>query len=187
MNSAMDEPTTDAALQELIDRQRITDLLATYCARLDEYAIDAVAAVFTEDCVTNYGPSGMSGGGGLRGRAAFRDRIARSQASWRRTHHHLGQTLIEFDEGGARSLAYAIAWHERWDGSIDVLRIRYMDRLVRVDSDWRIAERRMEVSGSSGLDGFDWHWVQRAQPAERRVPTPDQLSGQGARQDETQS
>lgn len=167
----MDTPT------ELVERQRIADVLGSYCARLDEYDIDAVAALFTEDCVTDYGRSRMSGGGTVLRRDAFRARIARSQSSWRRTHHQLGQMLIELyshEEASALTyaLTYAIAWHERWDGRIDELRIRYVDRLLRTDDGWRIHQRRMEMSGCLGLEDFDWCWVERHEPDKRSVPTP---------------
>ena len=38
------------------DRATIADLMALYCERVDEYDIDAVAELFTPDCVTDYGP-----------------------------------------------------------------------------------------------------------------------------------
>ena len=38
------------------DRAAIAEVMALYCERVDEYDIDAVAALFTPDCVTDYGP-----------------------------------------------------------------------------------------------------------------------------------
>ena len=43
------------ALRELMDRQRIAEVIARYCERLDEYDIDGVVTTFTEDVVTDYG------------------------------------------------------------------------------------------------------------------------------------
>ena len=160
----------DDELRHLAERQAIVDVLATYCARLDEYDIDAVAAAFTEDCVTDYGNTTMSGGGAVHGREAFHARISRSQSSWRRTHHQLGQILVDVDGEQASSLAYATAWHERWDGSIDLLFLRYVDRLQKTEGRWLIAHRRMEVSAFTGFEGFNWHMVGRQMPAEKRVP-----------------
>ena len=43
------------------DRATIADLMALYCERVDEYDIDAVAELFTPDCVTDYGPAAAAG------------------------------------------------------------------------------------------------------------------------------
>ena len=87
--------TTDHdVLRTLVDRQQIADLLARYCQALDEYDIDAVAATFADDVVTDYG---AGRGGRVVGRDAVRDRIAAGQAAFRRTAHQLGQSLVELD------------------------------------------------------------------------------------------
>ena len=98
------------------DRAAIADLMALYCERVDEYDIDAVAELFTPDCVTDYGPGR---GGRVTGRAAVRDRIAAGQAQFRRTHHQLGQSRVSFDPADpnrATAVTYVTASHEEWDG-----------------------------------------------------------------------
>lgn len=145
----------------LADRRAVEDVLATYCVCLDEYDIDGVAATFTEDCVTDYGPGK---GGTVQGRTALRDRIARSQAAFARTHHQLGQILVTVDGDGAEALSYVTAWHERHDGSRDTLRLRYVDRLARTADGWRIARREIVVSAVEGFEGVEWRWVKRRPP-----------------------
>jgi hypothetical protein len=141
-------------------RLAIADLLATFCERVDAYDIEGVAELFSEDCLTDYGPAL---GGPIRGRAALQARLLRSQARFRRTHHQLGSTRAEVDGEEARAVTYVTAWHERWNGAEVVLRLQYRDLLRLEEGRWRIAERRALVAGVSGLDG-EFNWVERAQP-----------------------
>lgn len=46
------------ALQRLLDRQEITDLLHASCRGVDLVDASAVAAPFTDDCVVDDGPIG---------------------------------------------------------------------------------------------------------------------------------
>lgn len=151
-------------LAALADRQAIQDLLAEYCERLDEYDLDGVAATFTENVVTDYGPGR---GGRVVGRAEVRARIAGGQAVFRHTCHQLGQTRITLgpapDE--ASGVTYVTAWHERFDDTRDTLRLRYLDRFRRQPyGQWLIAERRIEVMGVEGFPGVEWAWVARRPP-----------------------
>ena len=150
------------ALDELVDRQRIADVLARYCEALDEYDIDAVASTFTDDVVTDYGEGR---GGRVVGRAAVRSRIAAGQASFRRTAHQLGQSRVRIDGDRAHATTYVTAWHEWHDGRQEALRLRYVDVLRRVAADsWLIAERRVEAMGVEGFEGTEWSWVERRAP-----------------------
>ena len=44
-------------LRRLLDRQEITDLIYDYCAYVDTYQPAKVAALFTANCITDYGPA----------------------------------------------------------------------------------------------------------------------------------
>ncbi len=149
------------SLALLLDRAAITDLLALYCERIDEYDIDGMAELFTEDCTTDYGPGR---GGPVAGREAVRERIARGQAEFRRTHHQLGQSRIEIEGGTASALTYVTAWHEHRDGARSCVRLRYVDELRRGPQGWLIASRRVEAAGVEGMEGVQWAWVPRHPP-----------------------
>ena len=43
-------------LQELINRREITDVLIEYCCALDHMDLPRLSALFTDDCVVDYGP-----------------------------------------------------------------------------------------------------------------------------------
>lgn len=151
-------------LRELADRAAIADLMARYCERVDEYDMDGVAALFTEDCVTDYGPGR---GGEVVGRAAVRDRIATGQAQFRRTHHQLGQSRVELDGADAdRAIAttYVTSTHEEWDGTLWRAHLRYVDDLARGDGAWLLAARRVHAAVVEGKPSIRWNWVTRRPP-----------------------
>jgi ketosteroid isomerase-like protein len=149
-------------LRSLADRQEIADLLARYCARIDEYDIDGLIEVFTADCLTDYGPGR---GGPTHGREALRKRLLASQGRFRRTHHQLGQIVIELDGDNADSVAYATASHELWDGTRQVSRLQYRDHLVRLTEGWRIAERSPLSMLIDGKDDLQRNWLARRLPS----------------------
>lgn len=141
------------------DRQAIADLQSLYCERLDEYDIDAVAELFTPDCVTDYGPGR---GGEVRGRADVRARIAAGQAAFRRTHHQLGQSRITFvADDAASGVTLVTATHEEHDGRRWRAHLRYVDEFRLVDGGWALAVRRVEAALVEGRDDLAWRWVRR--------------------------
>ena len=152
--------TTDD-LRWLRDRIEIQELLARYCDRLDAHDLDAVAATFTEDARSNYGPGR---GGDVVGRAAIRDRIARGQSVFRHTHHQVGHSTITIDGDTATGTAAVLTWHERFNGVRELLALRYVDGYRRVDDTWLISFRRVDVSVVEGFDGTEWNWWQRRSP-----------------------
>jgi ketosteroid isomerase-like protein len=163
----------DDLLRTLSDWAAIADVMALYCERVDEYDIDAVAALFTEDCVTDYGPGR---GGVVAGRAAVRARIAAGQAQFRRTHHQLGQSRIEFDPdvpGRASGVSYVTATHEEWDGTFWRAHLRYLDELRQTGQGWRLSARRVHAAAIEGKPSITWNWVPRQLPTDPAMPAPD--------------
>lgn len=148
-------------LRDLLDREAVVRTIATFCVRVDEYDIAAVAEVFTEDCHVDYGPGR---GGPREGRAAVAQRIAEGQSQFRRTQHQLGQSLVELDGDEARALTYVTAWHEELSGHTSEARLRYLDTLRRVDGQWLISRREVAAMGVVGFPGVAWNWVQRLSP-----------------------
>jgi ketosteroid isomerase-like protein len=129
----------------LLDRAAIADVLALYCKRIDEYDIDGLAELFTEDVTTDYGPGR---GGPVAGRQQVRDLISRGQAEVRRTHHQLGQSRLEIDGDTASALTYVTAWHR--DGTRSCARLRYIDQLQQTPPAWLITSRRVETGRRRG-------------------------------------
>ncbi|WP_067440322.1 nuclear transport factor 2 family protein [Nocardioides jensenii] len=80
-------------LQELSDRQEITDLLTRYTRAVDTRSYDDLAAVFTADAVLDYRASG----GPIGTPAEVVPWIEQGLAGFQRTQHILGQLAITFD------------------------------------------------------------------------------------------
>lgn len=149
----------------LEDRAEITDLLVKYCEKLDEYDIDAVGEVFTDDYVFD---SGVGNGGPKQGKDVIIPAQKQRMGRWRRTHHQLGQSRIEFDgPDKAHGVTYVIAWHENWEGGVCTGRLRYVDEFVRQDGRWLISRREIVELGTEGVPERTWNPLDRKKPEGR--------------------
>lgn len=137
-------------LTELIDRQQIADLVIGYCLALDEMDLATLTALFTEDCVVEYGP-----GPGMRSVGAHRLRQDLTRMwRWARTSHHSSNLYIIFTgEDTADVVSSVYAWHERPDGSTATMTGQYRDQMRRTLDGWRIATRVQLLTGNDA--GFD--------------------------------
>lgn len=158
----MEDPTQELQLRlrRLEDRAAITHLVHEYTRVFDLGDHDAMADLFAEDAVIDYGPAL---GGELAGREKIRAWL-RGIYAFRRTSHHLSNVQTWFDENDAdraRGTCYVLAWHE-WpdDRPNAVLYGRYEDVYHRGAEGWQIAERRELQHGQENFD-IDWNWVAR--------------------------
>jgi ketosteroid isomerase-like protein len=151
----------ERTLQELTDREEISSLLYEYCRTLDAMDLDALAEIFTEDCVVEYGPEARLQS---HGRAAIRQGLERLWR-WKRTSHHLSNIQIRFPRADeANVVSYIIAWHERADGGTATIWGQYHDTFVRTPAGWRLKVRRQTMNGNDA--GFTVNVF----PSERRQP-----------------
>ena len=118
-------------------------MLIQYCYALDRMDLPLLSALFTSDCTVDYGPDERL----QSNSAAALEKSLERMWRWSRTSHHLSNVQIKFENDGAVANSYVHAWHERSDGSTATILGQYQDRFVRVDSNWRIAERRMVMNG----------------------------------------
>lgn len=130
-------------LEELSDRYEINQVIYEYCRTLDEMDLPKLTALFTEDCVVDYGPDIKS-----EGSAALRRDLERMWR-WKRTSHHAGGVQIEFVGAElARATSYVLAWHEAPNGSTATMMGQYHDELRRTAQGWRIAHRTQVLTGN---------------------------------------
>ena len=165
---------TDGRLQRFADTEQITWVLNEYCHALDQMDLPRLCALFTEDCLVEYGPEQWLRS---RGAADLEQSLARMWR-WARTSHHLSNVQVRFEsahEAVARS--YVQAWHERPDGSTATIFGQYNDRLVRRDDGWRIAERRMLMNGNDSGFAVNITRFERKPPPHGWQP-PAEASGQ---------
>ncbi len=149
-------------LKELTDREEISFLLHEYCRTLDAMDLDTLAAIFTDDCIVEYGPEDRLQS---HGRAAIRQGLERLWR-WKRTSHHLSNIQIRFTGADqANAVSYIIAWHERPDGRTgnDLGTVsRYLP--AHAGGLWRLGRRRQMMNGNDA--GFTVNVF----PSERRQP-----------------
>jgi ketosteroid isomerase-like protein len=131
---------------EAKQRRAIERTVVTYCDAVDRGDIETVVGRFTVDAVVDYGP---------RTSATGREAIARLFGGLRTTatatSHRLTNVVVDLGDDAARATSYVTAWHALVEpaGEQLVIHGRYLDRLEPVDGDWLIAERRLEVHGST--------------------------------------
>lgn len=138
---------TNDALQEILDRQAITDGLHWYTRWVDLNRVDKQVEIFTEDArITFYGDDDW-----VVGRDNIEAMLTPSVARYVATHHHVSNIEINFEGADdARVICYLLAWHRPADGGDDyTLRAQYHDRWTRTPGGWRMTERRLKTAGTS--------------------------------------
>ena len=138
-----------SALQKLVDRAEIEELVTRYVTALDGLDADAYEGVFTAD--GEYDVTGNV----YRGRAAIRKIVTDLQASRARNdaagtpsprlYHVMANSSIEIlDATNARHQSYAQTVRLADDGQFVVgFMGRYEDVLVKVDGRWLIKSRKL--------------------------------------------
>ena len=120
----------DAAVRELTDRAAITEVLHAYARLVDERDFAAVAGVFTDDCLAEYG---LRETDSLRSPAAVADWLTRQLLDGTVTSRHISNTQISFrDADHAETTSYVYAWHRAPGAAVDpVVLARYVDSFER--------------------------------------------------------
>jgi len=146
--SAPSRADTDA-IQKLVDRAEIEELIVRYVTALDTLDADAYASVFAEDAVFEL-PGAVH-----RGRDEIRKVVTDLQASRARDeaagtsppalYHVMSNTTIEvLDATNARHRSYAQTVRAGEDGRFVVgFMGRYEDVLVKRDGRWMIQSRKL--------------------------------------------
>jgi len=146
--------SVDIAVRELTDRAAITEVLHTYARLVDERDFAAAAAVFTDDCLAEYG---LRETDTLHSAAAVADWLAYQLRDGTTTSHHISNVEIGFsDADHATTTSYVHAWHRSPGAPVDpVVLARDADSLERTATGWRIAHRQMFAHGLVGFpDGI---------------------------------
>jgi hypothetical protein len=138
----------EAALDMLLARATIQDILARYSRALDRCDIDILKSVFWPDAHDDHGMF-------VGNIDEFAEFSMKTLATMDRTMHLVANCVIDFDDADhARSETYIVAWHDI-AGDIATSHLvaggRYLDRFERRSGEWRILER-VFIS--------DWHQSQ---------------------------
>jgi hypothetical protein len=125
-----------AAVQELLDKEAIREVIVRFCRGWDRLERDLV-----QSC---YHPGAVDDHGIYNGPAEnFFDQWAASPMS-RMIHHHLGQTTIELDGDTASAETYCLATvigNPAAGTDTRLIMCRYLDRFDKRGGEWKIADR----------------------------------------------
>lgn len=135
-------PLNINALQELVDRQAITDVLYRYASSIDRKDFATLRSLFADDATATYTTVATLEGA---------DNIVKwidgmtVEKTWQ--HHLLSVYHIDFigpDE--AETLTYHTSHQtdRRDEGSVTLIVARYNDRLRRIDGSWKIVDKVMQ-------------------------------------------
>jgi len=133
------EPT-DPEIRKLLDRAAIGDVIQRYSRAVDQRDWDEVASCFTPDAYADYGLIQ----GGVEEVVRW---IRQGVEAFDKTMHFIQPLVIEVVGDTARAEAYGLAYHRRTDAGQRkelLVRVRYLDELVRVGETWLIQRRTVE-------------------------------------------
>ncbi|TNF33618.1 MAG: nuclear transport factor 2 family protein [Gammaproteobacteria bacterium] len=128
----------EAALQALLDKQAILELVNTYCRAADRHDHELMRSLYHEDATDDHGAF-------FKGLAMdFIDRLPDIQAPMNILHHNVTTTNIVVDGHQAEGEIYILAFHQvqTADGPIDLLiGGRYLDRYEKRQGVWKFLHR----------------------------------------------
>jgi hypothetical protein len=128
--------------EEMWNRLQLRDLVERYAKGADTRDGDLWLQVFTKDALLNTSRGELIGHEAL---FATPPKLARYKA----TMHLVGNHYVEFlGDSEATGQAYCVAHHLRDVDGVEkdyVMMIRYDDHYVRVDGDWRIDNRKLNL------------------------------------------
>ena len=135
----------DAALQHVIDRTAIVELLTQYWMHVDRRDWEPVKGIFVPGTLVDY--SDLLPIGDAVAAEAVVDRIAEAIQIYAVTVHNMGNCEVVIDGDAATAESVIVAHHvyadpERQGGKLPVAGLRYRDRLVRTAAGWRVEHRR---------------------------------------------
>jgi hypothetical protein len=132
---------TDTALDEILAKQAITEVLYNYCRSMDRMDRELGSTVWHSGGTADYSARMYQGTG-----EGFLDWVWEQHKGMERHSHQIANVLIEVDGERAASEAYVTAAlrMRQPDGSaVDIeSRGRYVDQWERRDGRWAIVHRR---------------------------------------------
>ena len=129
--------TRDQAIQQLLDKQAIHEVLMRFCRGIDRRDEDLLRSVFHPDAWDEHG---VFDGNALEFAHLSIDMLLQFTA----TSHMIMNEYVELDGDRAYAESYVLACHrsERDGRKIDMtMGARYVDRFERRGGQWRIAHR----------------------------------------------
>jgi ketosteroid isomerase-like protein len=128
----------DAALQALLDKEAIRELVNVYCRAADRHDHELMRSLYHDDAIDDHGSF-------FKGLAMdFIDMLPEIQAPMEILHHNVTTHNIELHGDHAEGETYILAFHKvkTGEGSFDLLiGGRYFDKYEKRDGEWKFAHR----------------------------------------------
>jgi len=144
----------DPALQELLDKQAIHELLLRYCRGVDRRDEELLRSVYHPDAIHEHGEHAMNA-------REFAGVVVDSIGRFAATSHFLTNVLAEVHGDLAHAESYVLACHRKEQGgerSDLTLALRYVDRLERREGVWGIVHR-VALHDWSREDPLESEWL----------------------------
>jgi hypothetical protein len=140
-----------ARLHDTLDRDEIRHVLSLYPRAIDRCDAALLRKIYWPEGTDDHG----SFSGGLD---AFIDWAFPELLKLEQTHHHIGNPCVVVNGSEAHAEAYYIAYHRVKSGTGHdfVVGGRYIDRLQRRGSEWRILARTVTFDYNTTCEGQPW-------------------------------
>ena len=138
---------SEKQIDQLEEKQKIVDLTIAYTWIIDHGPRERLREIFTEDAVFIIDTRHLNGIDEIRGK------IERTLGGLSASQHIVSNHQVSIDRDTATSRCYLHAQHTlngTEGGDNYVMAGRYIDKLVRVDSEWRITERQLMLDWTEG-------------------------------------
>ena len=138
---------TEKQIHQLEEKQKIVDLTIAYTWIIDHGPRERLREIFTENAVFIIDTRHLNGIDEIRGK------IERTLGGLSSSQHIVSNHQVSIDGDTATSRCYLHAQHTLTGtegGDNYVMAGRYIDKLVRVDSEWRITERQLMLDWTEG-------------------------------------
>lgn len=148
----------DQAIDRMLDKQAITDMLYRYCNAADRHDHVKMRNCYHPDAIDDHGAF-------FKGPAMdFIDHLPEIQKPMRILHHNVTTINIELDGDYAEGEVYILAFHQAdaEEGVMDILiGGRYLDKYEKRDGEWKISYRAVLAD-----------WVKIAEPSDVQLEHP---------------
>jgi 3-phenylpropionate/cinnamic acid dioxygenase small subunit len=137
----MSHESNSQALQDLIDFHQVSQVMYRYASTVDAKDWSMLRTLFVEDATAKYGDYPE-----LVGVDAILDFITTASEPREWLHHLLSVYHVDVDRDEAAALTYHTSHQIEPGGTVVGLIVaRYRDRLRRVDGEWKIVRKEMEI------------------------------------------
>jgi ketosteroid isomerase-like protein len=139
----------EAALQTLLDKQAIRELLAAYFNAADRHDNEKMRSLYHEDAIDDHGVF-------FKGLAMeFVDKLPEIQVPMEILHHNMTTANIKVEGDYAEGEIYVLAFHKvkGENGSFDLLiGGRYFDKYEKRDGVWKFAHKAVVADWATVTD-----------------------------------